>query len=182
MLSIDLRPSTRYGLKRARFRRLVEADDDVTLDAGSQVDLSLEVELDADEESSALLRTGIVGGTLQELACRSSLVKHSEVETRMSQSLTSRLREAGRGGQRNNELLLLTAAAATSLTVGVRVGGVGGLSEAVDVQVLAIVVFKLIAQAVNDLTWAQREQEQEQQEQEEKEAGQWGSQRQEGEC
>lgn len=33
------------------------------------------------------------------------------------------------------------------------------------------------------LTWAQREQEQEQQEQEqEKEAGQWGSQRQEGEC
>ena len=48
-----------------------------------------------------------------------------------SQSLTSGLREAGGGGQRNNELLLLAAAAATSLTVGVRVGSVGGLSEAV---------------------------------------------------
>jgi hypothetical protein len=50
--------------------------------------------------------------------------------------------------------------------------------------VLAIAMLKLVAQAVNDiLTWAQREREQEQQEQEqEKEAGQWGSQRQEGEC
>jgi hypothetical protein len=128
---IDLRPSTRYGLKRARVRRLVEADDDVTLDASSQVDLSLKVELDADEEGSGLLGTGIVGSTLEELACRSSSVKWLRVETRMSQSLTSGLREAGGGGQRNNELLLLGAAAATSLTVGVRVGSVGGLSEAV---------------------------------------------------
>lgn len=78
---IDLRPSTRYGLKRARVRRLVEADDDVTLDAGSQVDLSLKVELDADEEGSGLLGTGIVGSTLEELACRSSSVKCSRVET-----------------------------------------------------------------------------------------------------
>jgi hypothetical protein len=128
---IDLRPSTRYGLKRARVRRLVEADDDVTLDASSQVDLSLKVKLDADEEGSGLLGTGIVGSTLEELACRSSSVRWLRVETRMSQSLTSGLREAGGGGQRNNELLLLGAAAATSLTVGVRVGSVGGLSEAV---------------------------------------------------
>lgn len=84
---IDLRPSTRYGLKRARVRRLVEADDDVTLDAGSQVDLSLKVELDADEEGSGLLGTGIVGSTLEELACRSSSVKWFSRELRRANHL-----------------------------------------------------------------------------------------------
>lgn len=49
---------------------LVKADADVSLDAGSQVDLGLEVELDADEEGSGLLVAVLIGGTLEELACR----------------------------------------------------------------------------------------------------------------
>ena len=45
---------------------------------------------------------------------------------------TSRLGETGGGGQRNNELLLLAAATTSSLTIGVRVGGVGGLGQTIN--------------------------------------------------
>ena len=50
--------------------RLVQTNNEVTLDAGSQVDLGLEVELDTDEESGGLVGAVIVGGTLDQLTCR----------------------------------------------------------------------------------------------------------------
>lgn len=49
---------------------LVETDADVTLDTGSKMDLSFQVELDANEKSSSLLLAGIISGTPQELACK----------------------------------------------------------------------------------------------------------------
>jgi hypothetical protein len=67
-----LRPITRYGpnvITRSQYHRLVETDADVTLDTGSQVNLSLEVELDTDEQSSGLLSTVLVGRALEELTC-----------------------------------------------------------------------------------------------------------------
>lgn len=48
---------------------LVQADGDVTTDAGRQVDLGLEVELDADEQSGVLLLALSVDSALEELAC-----------------------------------------------------------------------------------------------------------------
>ena len=81
------------------------------------MDLGLKVELDTDKESGGLLVTVLVGGTLEKL--------------------TSRLRETGGGGQRNNKLLLLAAATTSSLTVGVRVGGVGGLGQTVRAKMIS---------------------------------------------
>lgn len=49
---------------------LVQADGDVTTDAGRQVDLGLEVELDADEQSGVLLLALSVDSALEELASR----------------------------------------------------------------------------------------------------------------
>lgn len=47
---------------------LVETHADVTPNAGSQVDLGLEVELDADQEGGGLLVAVVVGGTPEERA------------------------------------------------------------------------------------------------------------------
>lgn len=47
---------------------LVEANGDVTADAGSQVDLSIEVELDSEEKGRVLLLALGVGRTLEERA------------------------------------------------------------------------------------------------------------------
>jgi hypothetical protein len=48
---------------------LVKTNNDITLDTGSQVDLGLEVELDAQKEGGVTERAVILGGTLDELAC-----------------------------------------------------------------------------------------------------------------
>ena len=101
----------------SRDSRLVKSNADVSLDSGSQVDLGLKVELDTDKESSGLLVTVLVGSTLEEL--------------------TSGLRETGGGGKRNNKLLLLAAATTSSLTIGVRVGGVGGLRQTVRAKMIS---------------------------------------------
>jgi len=97
--------------------RLVKSNADVTLDSGSQVDLGLKVEFDTDKESGGLLVTVLISGTLKKL--------------------TSGLGETGGGGQRNNKLLLLAAATTSSLTVGVRVGGVGGLGQTVRAEMVS---------------------------------------------
>ena len=49
---------------------LVETDADVTLDAGREVNLGLEVELDAEEQSRITGLAVVTGGTLEHLACR----------------------------------------------------------------------------------------------------------------
>jgi hypothetical protein len=54
---------------------LVETNNDVTLDTGSQVDLGLQVELDTEEESGVTEGAVILGGTLDDLACLSRKVK-----------------------------------------------------------------------------------------------------------
>lgn len=53
---------------------LIETNHNVTADASSKVDLSLKVELDADEESGALELAILIDGTLDEVAWLSSLV------------------------------------------------------------------------------------------------------------
>lgn len=55
-------------------KRLVQTNADVTLDAGSKMDLSLQVELDTDEESGSLLLALVVSGTLQELTCEGLVI------------------------------------------------------------------------------------------------------------
>lgn len=62
-----LRPTAKYSLSVGTHTCLVKTDDDVTLDAGSQVNLGLKVELDTHEEGSGLLSTVLVCGTLEEL-------------------------------------------------------------------------------------------------------------------
>lgn len=62
-----LRPATKYSLSVGIHPCLVKTDDDVTLDAGSQMNLCFEVELDTHEEGSGLLSTVLVCGTLEEL-------------------------------------------------------------------------------------------------------------------
>lgn len=103
--------------RRRGIDRLVKSNADVTLDSGSQVDLGLKVELDTDKESGGLLVTVLVGGALEKL--------------------TSGLRKTGGCGQRNNKLLLLAAATTSSLTIGVRVGGVGGLGQTVRAEMVS---------------------------------------------
>lgn len=62
-----LRPTTKYTLSVGIHPFLVKTDDDVTLDAGSQVNLGLKVELDTHEEGGGLLSAVLVCGTLEEL-------------------------------------------------------------------------------------------------------------------
>lgn len=46
---------------------LVQTDADITPDSGSQMDLSFQVELDADEESRGLLVAVLIGGASEQL-------------------------------------------------------------------------------------------------------------------
>lgn len=46
---------------------LVKPETDIALDTGSQVNFSLEIELDADEQSSSLLLAILVSSTLKQL-------------------------------------------------------------------------------------------------------------------
>lgn len=55
-------------VKTTQLSCLVKTDTDVTLDAGSEVNLSLQVELDTNEESSRLELSVVVSGAPQELA------------------------------------------------------------------------------------------------------------------
>jgi hypothetical protein len=89
---------------------LVQTNDDITLDTGSQVHLSLEVELDAQEEGGIAERAIILGGTLDELTWRIEVSIHFFLSDILSEKgwlmkLTSRLSEAGGGGERDGELL-----------------------------------------------------------------------------
>jgi lipopolysaccharide export system protein LptC len=65
--SCILRPTTKYSLSVGIHPRLVKTDDDVTLHAGSQVNLGLKVELDTNKESSGLLSTVLICSALEEL-------------------------------------------------------------------------------------------------------------------
>jgi hypothetical protein len=47
---------------------LVETNNDITLDAGSQVNLGLKIELDAKEQRGITKLAIVVGGTLEDLA------------------------------------------------------------------------------------------------------------------
>lgn len=61
--------AVRLYLPGGVFSRLVQANADVTTDAGSEVDLSLEIELDTDQEGGLGVLALIVDGAAQELAC-----------------------------------------------------------------------------------------------------------------
>ena len=55
------------GGERRLLRNLVQADGDVALDPGSEVHLSLDVKLDAEEQGRVLLDAVVVDRALQEL-------------------------------------------------------------------------------------------------------------------
>lgn len=55
-------------------KRLVETNTNVALDAGGQMHLSFEIELDTKEEVGVLLLAVVIGGTLDQLAYKIYLV------------------------------------------------------------------------------------------------------------
>jgi hypothetical protein len=85
---------------------LVETDDDITLDSGSQVDLGLEVELDAQEEGGVAEGAVILGGALDELACWLGQY-WSVCDGLRCEGRTSGGVEASGGGERDSELLTI---------------------------------------------------------------------------
>lgn len=52
---------------------LIKTNEDVTPDAGREVDLSLEVELDTDGQRRGLEVAVVVDGTLEEVTCVNSV-------------------------------------------------------------------------------------------------------------
>lgn len=63
-------PINRKDAKHSSVIRLVESQTDVALDASSQMDLGLQIKLDANKEGRVLLLAVVVGGSLEQLTCR----------------------------------------------------------------------------------------------------------------
>ena len=57
---------------------LVQADSDVALDSGREVDLGLDVQLYTEKQGRVLLNAIVVDGALQQLACGKDSVSRTE--------------------------------------------------------------------------------------------------------